>query len=290
LSHVQDSVLLHDLASFAAHDRATTAIFLAHIAEVDARKLFAPAGYSSMFAYCVEELHLSEDATAKRIQAARAARRFPALFTALAEGRLHLTAVWLLAPHLTAENVGELIEAATHRKKSEVEEIVAGRFSPQPPMPRVRLLTPIASPRLDHSPGHFGSPTTLDVFDQHAPGHVEGSDPRWDSPAPEHAPGHAEGSDPGSHGPAPEHAPGHAEGPQPNKAPERFLLQLLIDRDTCDKLQHAVALLSHSVPEGSVAQVLKRALDALIMQVEKRKLGSAVRPRDRVDRQSAVGT
>src|SRR5258706_12373992 len=99
LSHVRDAVLLRDLASLAAHDRLTAAVFVAHIAEVDARKLFAPAGYPSMVAYCIEELHLSEDATAKRIQAARAARRFPALFTALAEGKLHLTAIKLLAPH-----------------------------------------------------------------------------------------------------------------------------------------------------------------------------------------------
>ncbi|HYQ89923.1 MAG TPA: hypothetical protein VEU09_09895, partial [Candidatus Binatia bacterium] len=252
------------MASFAAHDRATTAIFLAHIAEVDARRLFAPAGYSSMFAYCVEELHLSEDATAKRIQAARAARRFPALFTALAEGRLHLTAVWLLAPHLTAENVGELIGSATHRKKSEVEEIVAGRFSPQASMPRVRLLTPIASARLEHAPEHVRSPTTLDVFDQHAPARIEDSDSPSDGPAREHAPGHVEG---------PQRAATEAPAGL-DHAPERFLLQLLIDRDTRDKLQRAVALLSHSVPDGSVAQVLKRALDALIAQVEKRKLGS----------------
>jgi hypothetical protein len=264
LSHVHDSVLLQDLASLAAHDRITTATFLAHIAEVDARKSYAPAGYSSMFAYCVEELHLSEDATAKRIQAARAARRFPALFTALAEGKLHLTAVWLLAPHLTAENVGELIEAATHRKKSDVEELVAGRFSP--PRPRVRLLTPIAPPRRDHAPGYVESPTTLDVFGQHAQGLVEDSNPQ-------------------AGGPASEHAPGHVEGPQVDQAPERFLLQLMIDRDTRDKLQHAVALLSHAVPDGNVAQVLRRALDALITQVEKRRFGCpAVRPGDRVDR------
>jgi len=39
------------------------------------------------------------------------------LFTALAEGRLHLTAVWLLAPHLTPKNAEELIQAANHKRK-----------------------------------------------------------------------------------------------------------------------------------------------------------------------------
>ena len=86
LTHLSDTVLLRDLAALIAHDRVTTAAVLAHIAEVDARRLHAPAGYPSMHAYCVGELRLSEDAASKRIQAARAARQFPALLDALADG------------------------------------------------------------------------------------------------------------------------------------------------------------------------------------------------------------
>src|SRR6058998_1110587 len=122
LTHLSDSALLRDLAALVARDRLTTAMLLAHIAEVDARRLYVPAGYPSMHAYCVDELRLSEDAASKRIQAARAARRFPALFTALAEGKLQLAAVCLLAPHLSPEDADELIEVATNRSKSEIEE------------------------------------------------------------------------------------------------------------------------------------------------------------------------
>src|SRR5439155_17152001 len=128
LTHLSDTVLLSDLAALIAHDRVTTAVVLAHIAEVDARRLYAPAGYPSMHAYCVGELRLSEDAASKRIQAARAARQFPALFDALADGRLHLAAVCLLAPHLTVENGEGLMEAATHRRKAEIEELLARLF------------------------------------------------------------------------------------------------------------------------------------------------------------------
>src|SRR5688572_24565064 len=130
LSHLSDAVLLRDLSALAVQERVTTAELLAHIAEVDARRLYAPAGFSSMHAYCVGELRLSEDAAYKRIQAARAGRQFHALFPAISEGRLHLAAACLLAPHLTAENVAELIERATHRRKSEVEVLVAERFTP----------------------------------------------------------------------------------------------------------------------------------------------------------------
>ena len=49
LSHLSDPVLLRDLAILLARDRNTTAEVLAHLAEVDARKLYLPAAYPSMF-------------------------------------------------------------------------------------------------------------------------------------------------------------------------------------------------------------------------------------------------
>src|SRR5262249_33743367 len=85
---------------------------MAHIAEVDARKLSLPAAYPTMFDYCVGELRLSEDAAAKRLQVARVARRCPSVFAALADGRVHLTGMNLLAPHLTPETVEELLVAS----------------------------------------------------------------------------------------------------------------------------------------------------------------------------------
>src|SRR5207247_7878427 len=117
-----------------AQERIKMAAVLALLAEVDARRLYLPAGFPSMYAYCVGELHLSEDAAYKRIQAARAARQFPALFTALAEGRLHLAGICLLAPHLTRENADDWVAAATHRRKSEIEQRLARRF-PRPDLP-----------------------------------------------------------------------------------------------------------------------------------------------------------
>src|SRR5258705_1767776 len=128
LSHLSDAVLLRSLAALVDHDRRTTAVVLAHIAEVDVRQLYRDAGCPSMHAYCVDALHLSDDAAYKRIQAARAARQFPLLFEAVAAGQLHLTAVCLLAPHLTPENAEELVDAATHRRKAEVEAWLARRF------------------------------------------------------------------------------------------------------------------------------------------------------------------
>ena len=151
LSHLSDSTLLGDLATLVARDRATSAEMLAHIAEVDARKLYLPAAYPSMYAYCVGELHFSEQAAFKRIHAARTARRFPAIFGAVADGRLNLSTVELLAPYLTQGTADELLTAAAHQSKSEIEQLLAQRF-PRPDLPTlIEALAP-------HGPSSGNSP------------------------------------------------------------------------------------------------------------------------------------
>jgi hypothetical protein len=229
LTQVSDAELLRDLGALVVRDRSTTALVLAHIAEVDARKLWAPAGYSSMHAYCVEELHMSDDAAYKRIQAARAARAHPELFDAVADGRLHLTAVCLLAPFLTPESAESLIAAATHRRKPEIIEALAARFpSPVPPRPIVRAI-PIRPMR------------------KLAPAQVDAPAPSLLSP------------------------------PEP-PSPPRFIIHATIPKATHDKLRYAQELLSHAVPSGDVAQLLDRALDSLIAQLERRKFAATRRP------------
>jgi hypothetical protein len=51
LTHLADHVLLRDLASHAANERGATAQVLAHLAEVDVRKLYVPAAFPSLHAY-----------------------------------------------------------------------------------------------------------------------------------------------------------------------------------------------------------------------------------------------
>jgi hypothetical protein len=72
---------------------------------LDARRLYLGQGCSSMFTYCTQVLNLAEHAAFNRIEAARVARRFPIIFELLADGRIHLSAVRLLAPHLTEATI-----------------------------------------------------------------------------------------------------------------------------------------------------------------------------------------
>jgi len=80
LTHLSNEVLRRELANKAKNEKQATAELLAHIAEFDERKLYLPAAYPSMLAYCMGELRLSEEAAKKRIRVARAARTCPSLF------------------------------------------------------------------------------------------------------------------------------------------------------------------------------------------------------------------
>ena len=126
LSRVSDAALVRKLTVLLAEERISMAAVLAYLAEVDARRLYLPAGFPSMYAYCVGELHLCEQAAMKHIRAARTARRFPVIFSAVADGRLHLSAVVLLTPHLTSANAAELVAAAAYQTKAEVQQLWRG--------------------------------------------------------------------------------------------------------------------------------------------------------------------
>src|SRR4249920_2437588 len=125
LESLPDEELLRRLTALLHQSRRIEADLVAHIGEVDHRKLFAREACPSMFAYCTEVLHLSEHEAYLRITVARAAREHPVLLALLADGRLHLAGIAKLAPHLTCENRDSLLERAVHRSKREIEELVA---------------------------------------------------------------------------------------------------------------------------------------------------------------------
>jgi hypothetical protein len=85
-----------------------------------------------MFAYCTRVLHLSE--AWLRINAARAAREHAMLLAMLRDGRLHLSGIRRLAPHLTPEKRDALLQRATHRSRHEIEALVA-ELAPRPDVP-----------------------------------------------------------------------------------------------------------------------------------------------------------
>lgn len=222
-----------------------TADVLAHIGETDARQLYLDAACSSMFTYCTSRLLMSEGEAYNRIEAARVARRFPIIFEHVASGALHLTAVRLLAPRLTQENHRELLTAAKHLSKREVEQLIADRF-----------------PRPDVATSFRKLPAGADSA---GPASAASSSSPPSS------------SDQGSHGFSPT-----AVGPRAEVKPlsaERYSLRVTLSRATRDKLLVARDRLRHRLPGGAIDAIIDRALDALLRELEQQQFAKTDRPR-----------
>ena len=145
LTRLSDDDLVARLKGLVARDHDLTAQIVAHLAELDTRDVFLREGYGSLFVYCRDALGLSEWEAYNRIEVARAARRFPVILDMLAEGSVTLTAVRLLAPHLTPSNHREVLDSARGKRKPDVEEIVA-RLSPRPDVPASVRRLPTSRP------------------------------------------------------------------------------------------------------------------------------------------------
>jgi 5-methylcytosine-specific restriction endonuclease McrA len=129
---LSDEELLGRLDELACVERKLIAEVVAHLAEVERRKLHLALGYGSMFAYATERLRFSEQAAYRRIRAARLSLEHPQTIDYLAQGELTIASVSVIAPHADAE----LLEEARGKSKREVEELIAER---QPNSPRGEL-------------------------------------------------------------------------------------------------------------------------------------------------------
>ena len=164
LKSLSDDELLRRLADVLKRSRRVESELVAHIAEVDARRLFAREASPSMFQYCIDALHLSEAETYLRIGVARASRRHPVLLTMLEDGRLHLSGIVELAKHLTEENRDELLARATHKTKDAIKKLVA-EIAPKPDVPPVirqlpqRKAKSTSQPKNELRPDAVASPT-----------------------------------------------------------------------------------------------------------------------------------
>ncbi|HEY5961837.1 MAG TPA: hypothetical protein VIV60_35000, partial [Polyangiaceae bacterium] len=117
-----------------AHKHALDAELILYLSELERRRLYREHACASLFEFCVTRLGCSEDTAYKRVGAARLLQQFPAIFDFLANGRIHLTGLMLLKPHLTAANHQEWLSAASGKSKRQIEKLIATRL-PQPEVP-----------------------------------------------------------------------------------------------------------------------------------------------------------
>jgi hypothetical protein len=316
LKTISDDKLLGSLFDVLKQARHNEADLVAHIAEVDARELYARQAAPSMFAWCTQVLHLSESEAYLRIAVARASRRHPMLLAMLADGRLHLSGIERLAPHLTEKNRDVLLRRAVHKSKRQIEQLVA-ELAPRPATPTtMRKLpatrTPHAAtggsvPTSELRPSGVGAADGGLAVDGVAPtapklrpagvaaaegGVAVGGVASAASElrpagvvAPVSRPNGAVPSDPELR---PDGVPTPSMvGPRPTRAPEavapaRFRLQFDLDAEFKDKLERLQALMRSSVPDGNLGKVIELAVTRELERLEARRFAKTKRPRKRL--------
>ena len=254
LEGLSNEVLIGGLERLIGSGRRVLAQLLAHLSEVEERRLHLDAGYPSMFVYCTARLGLTEDEAYRRIEVARLARRTPLIFEGIASGALTLSVVVLLKPHASAPNFGELLQTVSGLSVQRAREALAACF-PKPDVPAsirkqperqaLPLLAPPDQPQQPPAP----------------------------KPAPVRAP------DPTT----------RASQPLVPLAPDRFKLQLTADAAFKAKLELARDLSRHAIPTGDFTALLGRALDLLIAEQMKRRFGKLPRGQKAKPRPSKKG-
>ena len=249
LESIPDDELLRRLTELMQQSRRVESDLVAHIGEVEERRLFAREASSSMFAYCTEVLHLSEAEAYLRIAVARASREHPVLLTMLGDGRLHLTGIVRLAPHLTRQNRDALLERATHRSKRQIEELVA-EIAPRPDVRAVIRKLPerqaLPKPALPLGPDGM-TQAARELRPERVPAPIP-------SPAPP------------------------AAVVQP-LAPSRYKVQFTASAGLRDKLERLQALMRSQVPDGDLAAIIEQAVTEKLGRLEAKRFARTTVPR-----------
>ncbi|HSC29933.1 MAG TPA: HNH endonuclease signature motif containing protein [Vicinamibacterales bacterium] len=255
---LSDDELVDRVKHLAACERRASVALIRSLVEFDARRLYLREGCSSLFTYCTHVLHLSEGSAYNRIETARAARRYPRVLEALECGELTLTAVRLLAPHLTPANHAELLASARHRSKQGILELIAS-LHPRPAAPTIiRRVTPQQS-----------TPAS-------APAVAAAAEPETSLRTTAALTSH---SFSGGQDAAATMTPQLLAAAVTPLAPERYKLQVTLARETHEKLRRAQALARHVLPGGDVSSILDRALSLLIDHLERRRFARVASPR-----------
>jgi hypothetical protein len=269
LESLSDDELLRRLADLLGQSRRAESDLVAHIAEVETRRLYAREAAPSMFVYCMEVLHLSEAEAYLRLTAARAAREHPVLLEMLADGRLHLTGIARLAPCLTPENRDILLSRAVHRSKRQIEELVA-ELAPRPDVPGV--LRKLPSRPAPSNPEDAGV-TVLPIPDEvvSSPDVFSSSEASSPSRRPDAVPL-----------PVPPPVPSPVPAPPflfSPLAPDRYKVQFTAGAELRDKLLRLRALLRSEVPDGDLAAIIEKAVSEKLDRLEARRFGRTSSPR-----------
>jgi 5-methylcytosine-specific restriction endonuclease McrA len=100
--------------------------FIELLAMLDTLRGFARLGYSSIFEFCTEHLHLTHGEAATRVRLAKLFQRESRVLDVLSRGAVGMCALRILSPILTPENFDEVMIAAKGRSARDLESMRNG--------------------------------------------------------------------------------------------------------------------------------------------------------------------
>jgi hypothetical protein len=244
LKSVRDEDLLRQLSELVTQSRELEAEVVAHIGEVELRRLYARKACSSMFEYCRRVLGLRENEAYLRITVARATREHPVLLEMLRDGRLHLSGIARLAPHLTRQNEGAVLKRACGMSHREIRELVS-ELEPRPDVaPSVRKLPQRPAP---------GSANPLQLGAHRVEPDAVNLESRVTAPA----------------------RPAVVEP----LAPTRYQVRFTASAELREKLERLQALMRSSVPDGDLGRIIDIAVTEKLQRLEAKRFGRTKAPR-----------
>jgi len=249
---LSDADLTRDIKFSAQRDRHCLAKTLVHLAEFDRRQLCVREGGESLFAYCTRVLGYDEADAFRRIRAARAVNRFPAIVPLIEEGKISVATIAVLSPYLKPENYRAWLAAAGGKSRREVEAMIAARY-PQAERPDYLR-------RFPQSSVHFAPPPP-----PHALEAIPSSSPQ---PSPSTAAANAPDSGENLETLSPTPPPG---GSRPHEwqaivpvSLERIRIGFDAGIAVMGLINRARQLLRHKYPEGRLEDVVREALEMLL--------------------------
>ncbi len=240
LGKLSDEGLVERVGELVALERRTTANLVVLLAEVAGRELHLKDGSPSLFEWCRTRWGFGEDKAYNYVKAVEWVRRWPEMRAMLADGRLSLSAMRVIGPHLDEGNARERLAEAAGKSKRELAELVA-RWGPRPDVPTriVRLPPPRGGKdgAAKQSRGEEASTTGLSLEPPRPKARVE--------PLSE----------------------------------ARYRVQVTVGARIAAKLEEAMAIAGHQVAAGDYESLLEMALDLFLAAKKKQRFGVGAKPR-----------
>ncbi|MBF0206677.1 MAG: HNH endonuclease [Oligoflexia bacterium] len=111
LDKIDDQQLLKNTEALVKQERSITIFLLAHLDEIESRRLYAELGHSSLFSYCIKKLGYSESEAYLRIAVMRLSRSLPEIKE------------WISTGDITISNVVITIQSIKRQEKISGENL-----------------------------------------------------------------------------------------------------------------------------------------------------------------------